>query len=82
MVSQYSFEKQFSRELGETLLNCGALSIGELTNHYSPRFGNKTTFKDVYGTSRLQETNEYHPYAFIGIPGLSPGQGYEMLRSN
>ena len=82
VVSQYSFEKQFSKELGEALMHCGALSIAELTNHFSPRYGNKTVFEDIYGKSREIRTNEYHPYAFVGIPGLSPGMGYEMLRSN
>jgi hypothetical protein len=24
----------------------------------------------------------YHPLAFIGIPGLSPGMAFEMLRPN
>ena len=24
----------------------------------------------------------YHPYAFIGIPGLPPGRAFERLRTN
>ena len=63
-------------------MHCGALSIAELNNHFSPRYGNKTVAEDIYRNSKEIRTNEYHPYAFVGIPGLSPGMGYEMLRSN
>ena len=63
-------------------MHCGAFNIAEISKHFSPRFGNKTTFDDIYNDNRFTKTNEYHPYAFVGIPGLSPGMGYEMLRSN
>ena len=36
----------------------------------------------MYNKSKYTKGNEHHPYAFIGIPGLSPGMGYEVLRSN
>jgi hypothetical protein len=26
--------------------------------------------------------NLYHPYVFVGIPGLSPGMGFEVMRPN
>lgn len=51
VISQHSWEKQFSQELGEALLNCGALNVAEMTSHYSPRFGNKTTFDNIYNKS-------------------------------
>ena len=82
VLSQYSWEVQFSKELGEALLHCGAFNVAEMTGLFSPRYGNKTTFEDVYNTSRFTRTNEHHPYAFVGIPGLSPGMGYERLRAN
>ena len=82
VVSQHSWELQFSKELGEALLHCGALNIAEMAAHFSPRFGNRTTFQDIYNNSRMTRTNEYHPYAFVGIPGLSPGMGFERLRAN
>jgi len=30
----------------------------------------------------MEHPNFYHPYAFIGIPGLAPGKGFEALRAN
>ena len=44
VISQHSWELQFSKELGEALLHCGALNIAEMAGHFSPRFGNRTTF--------------------------------------
>ena len=82
VLSNYAWEPFFSKELGEALHHCGALNIAEMTYHFSPRFGNGTTFEDIYNKSKYTRTNKYHPYAFVGIPGLSPGQGYERLRSN
>lgn len=54
----------------------------EFTNHYSPRFGNKTYVRGVGDTDPFIHTNFGHPYAFVGIPGLPPGKGFERLRSN
>ena len=55
-----------------------------MTNHYSSRFGNLTTFLNIYDKNQVRQprTNLYHPYAFVGIPGLSAGMGFERLRSN
>jgi len=54
----------------------------EFTNHYSARFGQFTIVRDVNDTDPFLHTNFYHPYAFIGIPGLAPGRGFEALRPN
>lgn len=51
VISQHSWESQFSWELGEALLNCGALNVAEMTGHYSARFGNKTTVEGLYDKS-------------------------------
>ena len=51
VASQHSWEQQFSKELGETLMHCGALNIMEMTNHFSPRFGNSTKFLNIYDTN-------------------------------
>ena len=84
VVSQYQWEQQFSKELGEALMHCGALNAMEMTNHFSPRFGNMTTFLNIYDKQQVRQprTNLYHPYAFVGIPGLSAGMGFERLRAN
>ena len=51
VISQHSWEGQFSKELGEALLHCGALNVAEMTAHFSPRYGNKTTAEDIYNKS-------------------------------
>ncbi len=43
IVSNYSWEQFFSKELAEVLQNCGALNIMEFSSHFSPKYGNKTT---------------------------------------
>ena len=54
----------------------------EFTNHYSVRFGNKTTFRNVSDIDPFLHTNMHHPYAFMGIRGLKVGKGFETLRPN
>lgn len=82
VISQYSWEEQFSKELGEVLGGCGAFNILEFANHFAPRFGNGTTYLGLFEKDNWPRHNKYHPYAFVGIPGLSPGLGFEKLRSN
>ena len=54
----------------------------EFTNYFSTFHGNKTTFNNWFGQDMFPKHNLYHPYAFVGIPGLSPGMGFEIMRSN
>lgn len=54
----------------------------EFANYFSPRFGNKTTVYDIYNRELFGRHNLYHPYAFVGIPGLTPGKGFEILGPN
>lgn len=82
VVSQYAWESYFSDELGRTLENCGAFLIKEFTYQASARFGNFTRITDFQTKDTIFKTKMFHPYAFIGIPGLPPGQAYEQLRSN
>lgn len=44
VISQYSWEQQFSKELGEVLASCGALNVLEFAQHYFPRFSNSTAY--------------------------------------
>lgn len=64
------------------LENCGAFQIMEFTNHFSKHFGNKTTYHNWFENNMFRKHNLMHPYAFIGIPGLSPGMGFEIMRPN
>ena len=54
----------------------------EFTNAYGPDYGTKTRYRAMNDTDPLQNSNFYHPYAFVGIKGLPPGKGFESLRSN
>lgn len=63
-------------------MQCGGLNIMEIATHYSPIFGNKTLIRGLADNDPLIDSNLYHPYAFIGIPGLPPGKAFESLRSN
>lgn len=82
IVSNYSWEQFFSKELAEVLQNCGAMNILEFSSHFSPKYGNKTTDYGIFDSALFPKNNLYHPYAFIGIPGLSPGMAFELLRPN
>lgn len=65
------------RELGEVLMSCGGFAMKEWVHHFSSRFGQKTAVKNVNDTNPFLFTNFYHPFAFIGIPGLAPGKAFE-----
>ena len=84
VVSNYAWESYFSDDLGRTLENCGAFLIKEFMHQGARRFSNHTrTYEDqLFNEQQLFETQMFHPYAFIGIPGLPPGQAFEQLRSN
>lgn len=77
VVSNYAWESYFSKELADTLENCGAFLIKEFAITASARFGNFTRITDFQNTYNLYQTKLFHPYAFIGIQGLPPGRGYE-----
>ena len=68
--------------MGQVLENCGAFLIKEFIDLADARFGNFTRFHDFASSDLLYKTKLYHPYAFIGIPGLPPGKAFEQLRSN
>lgn len=82
VVSNYGWESYFSEDLGNTLEDYGAILIKEFTWSASARYGNFTQTHDFQNTEMLQKTRMFHPYAFIGIHGLPPGQAFEKLRSN
>lgn len=54
----------------------------EYTNFYNSFHGNKTTFYNWFDQNKFPYHNLYHPYAFVGIPGLSPGMAFEIMRPN
>ena len=81
VVSNFGWEQYFSKELADTLENCGAFLIKEFASA-SVMHGNFTKVTDFQRKEPLETHRFFHPYAFIGIPGLPPGRGYEQLRSN
>lgn len=82
VVSNYAWESYFSDDLGRTLENCGALLIKEFTYLSQARFSEFTRNYNFRDKENLKKTRLFHPYAFIGIPGLPPGRAFEQLRSN
>ncbi len=44
--------------------------------------GKKTKVRSMEDSDMLVHSNFYHPYTFIGIPGLPSGKAFEALRSN
>ncbi len=82
IISGNAWELYFSQELGNAIMGCGGLNIMEFANHYSVHFGEKTRHRNLTDTDPFTHTNFYHPYAFVGIPGLPKGKGFESLRQN
>jgi hypothetical protein len=76
LVSCYGWEKYFTPELADILARYGALNILEMKQYFNFNSNNQNT------ESILNEHHYYHPYAFIGIPNIGPGKGFESLRSN
>jgi len=77
IISNYAWEKHFSEDLGQTIENCGGWLIKEYMNLGAARFGNFTRVTDFQSEEMLEHTKMFHPYAFIGIPGLPPGKAFE-----
>jgi hypothetical protein len=78
LVSCYGWERYFTTELADLLAKYGALNILELkgfliNNDLDSKINNKNV---------LNKHFYYHPFAFIGIPNIGPGNGYESLRTN
>jgi hypothetical protein len=84
VTSNYAWESYFSDDLGRTLENCGAFLIKEFTYLSAARYGNfsRVYTDNILSHEKLYKTKLFHPYAFIGIPGLPPGMAFEQLRSN
>jgi hypothetical protein len=78
LVSCYGWERYFTLELTDLLARYGALNILELKTYlWSEDLDARINNKSV-----LNKHFYYHPYAFIGIPNIGPGNGYESLRTN
>jgi hypothetical protein len=78
LVSCYGWEKYFTPELADLLTKYGALNILELKTYLTKEdLDTKINQKSV-----LNNHYYYHPYAFVGIPNIGPGNGYESFRTN
>jgi hypothetical protein len=76
------WEFDFSVEFGDQLQRYGGFYIKEFQYQYSRRFSEHTRRRHLEFEDIAELNNFYHPFAFIGIKGLSPGMAYESIRSN
>lgn len=74
LVSGYGWEKSMTKDLAYALRKMGASLIRT--------FGASTPEESMYYVDR--EEDYFHPYSFVGMPGVSNIQGtnFETLRSN
>ena len=81
LVSCYGWEKYVTSELLDLLGSYGALYIREFKNI------NEEDYKDPFFNSwknqeLIKKRPYYHPLAFVGVPNMTSGLGYESIRHN
>lgn len=82
LVSCNTWEDTFSIDLGNQLQRFGGFYIKEFQFQYTRQFSEHTRQRDLRFTDIAELKNMYHPFAFIGIKGMSPGMAFESIRSN
>jgi hypothetical protein len=81
LTSVYGWEKYMTNELCDLLATMGAVNIREFKNIEEEEF--KDPMYNKWSNQNLVKKRPYyHPYAFIGIPNIPNGMGYESLRNN
>ena len=79
LISCYGWEKYFNNELIDLLVKFGALNLVEFKTFIN--LENSKTEK-VFSENILKKSFYYHPFAFVGIPNIGGGNGFESIRSN
>merc|ERR1719375_2264963 len=77
VVSSDAWEWNAGSVLVRTMEWCGAYHFGQWSNVFAEQPHLASPDSDLAQTASQQEFG--HPYAFIGIPGLGAGMGWESL---
>jgi hypothetical protein len=80
VVSSIAWEWHASRTLVKTMEFCGAYHFGQWASIFAEQSHYESPVSDLQQSASQDEFG--HPYAFIGIPGIGTGQGWESLLYN
>eukprot|EP00929_Paragymnodinium_shiwhaense_P070176 TRINITY_DN35528_c0_g1_i1.p1 TRINITY_DN35528_c0_g1~~TRINITY_DN35528_c0_g1_i1.p1 ORF type:complete len:712 (-),score=75.35 TRINITY_DN35528_c0_g1_i1:148-2283(-) len=77
VVSSIAWEWHAGRTLARTMEYCGAYHFGQWAHVFAEQSHYESPISDLQQVASQDEFG--HPYAFIGIPGIGTGHGYESL---
>jgi len=80
VASTIAWEWQAPRTLVQTMEFCGAYHFGQWAHIFAEQVHYRSNTSDLQQTASQQEFG--HPYAFVGIPGIGSGMGWESLMYN
>lgn len=80
VASTIAWEWRATRALAQTLEYCGAFHFGQWVHTFAEQAHYSSPKSDLQETASQAEFA--HPYAFIGIPGIGAGMGWESLMYN
>jgi len=80
VASTIAWEWHAAHSLAKTLEFCGAYHFGQWAHVFAEQPHYASTESDLQQVASQDEFG--HPYAFIGIPGIGAGNGWESLMHN
>lgn len=80
VASTIAWEWHATRSLAQTMEFCGAYHFGQWAHTFAESPHYESSMSDMQRSSSQDEFG--HPFAFIGIPGLGTGLGWESLMLN
>jgi len=80
IASTIAWEWHATRALAKQMQYCGAFHFGQWSHIFAEQPHYHSPDSDLDQSASQQEFS--HPYAFVGIPGLGTGMGYESLMLN
>lgn len=80
VLSTIAWEWRCTRTLAHTMEYCGAYHFGQWVHIFAEQPHYASPESDLQQDASQDEFG--HPYAFIGIPGIGTGQGWESLMYN
>jgi hypothetical protein len=80
VASTIAWEWKATRTLAHTMEYCGAYHFGQWVHTFAEQPHYESPKSDLQKTASQDEFG--HPYAFVGIPGIGTGHGWESLMYN